>query len=86
MLHDGVSGTNIKKYRGPRNAVKANHSNNGGVDFNNHRWFRYGGMLLLHAEALIQNGNTAQGWRLSMITFVIEQVWVQQQNQTHCRH
>lgn len=61
MLHDGVSGTNIKKYRGPRNAVKANHSNNGGVDFNNHRWFRYGGMLLLHAEALIQNGNTAQG-------------------------
>ena len=51
----------IKKYRGPRNAVAANHSANGGVDFNNQRWFRYGGMLLLHAEALIQNGNTAEG-------------------------
>lgn len=60
-MHDGANGTNIKKYRGPRNAVAANHSPNGGVDFNNHRWFRYGGMLLLHAEALIQSGNTAGG-------------------------
>ena len=61
MHNGGSSGTNIKKYRGPRNAVAANHSLNGGVDFNNHRWFRYGGMLLLHAESLIQSGDTAGG-------------------------
>jgi hypothetical protein len=60
-MHDGANGTNIKKYRGPRNAVAANHSPNGGVDFNNHRWYRYGGMLLLYAEALIQSGNAAGG-------------------------
>ena len=60
MMHT-TYGTNIKKYRGPRNAVSANHSPNGMVDFNNHRWYRYGGMLLLHAEALIQSGNTAAG-------------------------
>ena len=56
-----AKGTNIKKYMGPRNSVTENYSSNGGTDYSNHRWFRYGGMLLLYAEALIQSGNTSAG-------------------------
>lgn len=50
------TGFTIKKYRGPRNTVAANHSNNAQSDFNNERWFRFAELKLLYAEALIEVG------------------------------
>jgi starch-binding outer membrane protein, SusD/RagB family len=55
------TGYNIRKYGGPRNAVSAAYSPNGQAGFNNERWYRYSEMLLLHAEALIENGRTTDG-------------------------
>jgi len=52
------SSTNLtlKKYRGPRNTVSANHSPNQQADFNNERWFRFAELKLLYAEALLMSG------------------------------
>jgi starch-binding outer membrane protein, SusD/RagB family len=54
------SGYSIKKYSGQRNAKTANYSPNGQAQYNNERWYRYAEMLLLHAEALIHQGRTAE--------------------------
>lgn len=50
------TGYTIKKYRGERNMVPANHSNNLQADFNNERWYRFAELKLLYAEALIEIG------------------------------
>ncbi len=49
----------LKKYRGPRNTVSANHSPNQQADFNNERWFRFAELKLLYAEALLMSGRDA---------------------------
>ena len=54
------TGYTIKKYRGQRNTVAANHSNNLQADFNNERWFRFAELKLLYAEALIEMGRDAE--------------------------
>jgi hypothetical protein len=36
-----TTGLTLKKYRGPRNTVSANHSPNNQADFNNERWYRF---------------------------------------------
>ncbi len=55
------TGHTIRKYRGPKNNQPANYSGHGQADFNNERWLRYAEVLLLHAEALIESGKTADG-------------------------
>lgn len=50
------TGLTLKKYRGPRNTVAANHSPNQQADFNNERWFRFAELKLLYAEALLMSG------------------------------
>lgn len=45
----------LKKYRGERNTVPANHAPNQQADFNNERWFRFAELKLLYAEALIES-------------------------------
>ena len=54
------SGYSIKKYSGERNAKTSNYSPNGQAQFNNERWYRYAEMLLLYAEALIQDGRAPE--------------------------
>ncbi len=49
-----------KKYRGERNVKPENHAPNGQADFTNERWYRYAEMLLLYAEALIENGRSPE--------------------------
>lgn len=49
----------LKKYRGERNTVTANHSPNQQADFNNERWFRFAELKLLYAEALLMSGRDA---------------------------
>lgn len=51
-----TTGLTLKKYRGPRNTVSANHSPNQQADFNNERWFRFAELKLLYAEALLMSG------------------------------
>jgi hypothetical protein len=53
------TGLTLKKYRGPRNTVSANHSPNNQADFNNERWFRFAELKLLYAEALLMTGGDA---------------------------
>ena len=53
------TGLTLKKYRGPRNTVSANHSPNQQADFNNERWFRFAELKLLYAEALLMSGRDA---------------------------
>jgi starch-binding outer membrane protein, SusD/RagB family len=55
------SGFSIKKYFGKLNAVPAAYSPNNQAGFNNERYYRYGEMVLLYAEALIESGKTAEG-------------------------
>jgi starch-binding outer membrane protein, SusD/RagB family len=55
------SGFSIKKYFGKLNAVPAAYSPNNQAGFNNERYYRYGEMVLLYAEALIESGKTADG-------------------------
>jgi len=49
------TGLTLKKYRGERNTVPANHSPNQQADFNNERWFRFAELKLLYAEALLMS-------------------------------
>ena len=51
------TGMGIKKYFGERNADGGAYSPNGQAGFNNERWMRYAEVLLLYAEALIEQGN-----------------------------
>lgn len=51
-----TTGLTLKKYRGPRNTVSANHSPNNQADFNNERWYRFAELKLLYAEALLMSG------------------------------
>ncbi|MGI9543519.1 MAG: RagB/SusD family nutrient uptake outer membrane protein [Cyclobacteriaceae bacterium] len=53
------TGLTLKKYRGPRNTVSANHSPNQQADFNNERWFRFAELKLLYAEALLMSSRDA---------------------------
>ncbi len=50
------TGMTLKKYRGERNTVPANHAPNQQADFNNERWYRFGELKLLYAEALLMTG------------------------------
>ncbi len=50
------TGFTLKKYRGERNTVPANHAPNQQADFNNERWFRFAELKLLYAEALLMAG------------------------------
>jgi len=50
------TGMTLKKYRGERNTVPANHAPNQQADFNNERWYRFGELKLLYAEALLEVG------------------------------
>jgi len=55
------TGYGIRKYFGKRNSVAAAYAPNGQAGFNNERYFRYAEMLLLYAEALIEDGRTTEG-------------------------
>ena len=55
-----TSGFTLKKYRGQRNIVPANHAPNEQADFNNERWFRFAELKLLYAEALLETGNAGE--------------------------
>lgn len=55
-----MTGYTLKKYRGERNIVPANHSPNQQADFNNERWFRFAELKLLYAEALIEAGREGE--------------------------
>jgi starch-binding outer membrane protein, SusD/RagB family len=55
------TGYSIRKYFGANNAEGAAYSPNGQAGFNNERWLRYAEVLLLYAEALIENNRAADG-------------------------
>lgn len=55
-----TTGFTIRKYRGQRNVVPANHAPNNQADFNNERWFRFAELKLLYAEALIEMGRAPE--------------------------
>ena len=56
------TGLTPAKYRGARNVVPANHAPHGQADFDNERWFRFGELKLLYAEALIEQGREADAF------------------------
>ena len=56
--YDFTTGANIKKYLGER-GITPEGTDNGRGHNNNERYYRYGEMLLLYAEALIEAGRPA---------------------------
>jgi hypothetical protein len=68
------TGMGIKKYFGAKNADAGAYSPNGQAGFNNERWFRYAEVLLLLAEALIEQGGGTSAPGMGYVNMVRERV------------